>query len=126
MRRAHQVLCYVILALGVLQFLSIGLATLGRAEEPGFPLHVLGGYLMTLLALIAVVLAAVGRREALGWSAALLGVMVLQILLVRLTEMVALLGALHPVNALVVLFFAATAARGGPMGRRQHAAEAGT
>ena len=118
MRRTHQFLCYLILALGVLQFLWIGLATLARAEEPGFPLHVLGGYLMTLLALVSVVLAAVGRRDALVWSAGLLGVLVLQILLVRLSEMVPLIGALHPVNALIVLFFAATAARGAPMGRR--------
>ncbi len=116
MSRAHRVLCYVVLALSVLQFLWIGLAILGGAEEPGFPLHVMGGYLATLLSLVAVVLAAIGRREALGWSAGLLAALVLQILLVEVSRAVPILGALHPVNALVVLFMASAAARGGHMG----------
>jgi hypothetical protein len=113
--RAHRVVCYIVLALSILQFLWIGLAILGGAEEPGFPLHVLGGYLITLLALVAVVLAAIGRREALGWSAGLFGVLVLQIVLVEVSRMVPIVGALHPVNALVVLFVASAAARGGSM-----------
>lgn len=116
--RAHQVVCYVVLALAVLQFLWIGLAFLGRAPDLGFPLHVLGGYLATLLSLVAVVLAAIGRREALSWSAGLFGVLVLQIVLVQVSRGVPLIGALHAVNALVVLFFAETAARGAPMGAR--------
>ena len=118
MHRVHQVLCYLILALSVLQFFWIGLAPLGRAENPGLlPLHVLGGYLVTLLALGAVLIAAVGRQEALVWSVALLGVLVLQIILARLAGPVPIIGALHPVNALVVLFFGGAAARGAPMGR---------
>jgi len=118
MRRLHQTVCYVVLVLGILQFFWIGLGTLSDAPNPGtFPLHVLGGYLATLVALVALVLAAIGRREALAWSAGLVGVLVLQILLVRLSAPVPIIGAFHPVNALVVLFFAATAARGAPMGR---------
>jgi hypothetical protein len=118
MRRVHQALCYLILVLSVLQFFWIGLATLGRAQNPGlFPLHALGGYLITLLALVAVLIAAVGRREALVWSVALLGVLILQIILARLAGPAPIIGALHPVNALVVLFFAGAAARGAPMGR---------
>jgi hypothetical protein len=119
MRRVHRVLCYLILSLLVLQFFWIGLATLGRAENPGlFPLHVLGGYLATLLALVAVLVAAVGRREALVWSVGLLGVLILQILLARLAGPLPVVGALHPVNALVALFFGGAAARGAPMGHR--------
>jgi hypothetical protein len=126
--RVHQVVCYIVLALGVLQFLWIGLGLpmLGGEPEPGlFPLHVMGGYLATLLGLVAVVLAAIGRREALSWSGLLFGSLVLQILLVQVSEAVPILGALHPVNALVVLFLAATAARGAAMGAGGAAARGG-
>ena len=121
MPRVHQVVCYIVLALALLQFLWIGLAILGGLPEPGFPLHVMGGYLATLLALVAVALAALGRREALAWTAGLLGALVLQILLVELSAVAQVIGALHPVNALLVLYLADRAARGETTGARGRA-----
>ena len=59
------------------------------------------------------ILAVVGRRPALPASGALLVLIILQSLLAVLgTETSSFIGALHPVNGLLILFVAHQAARG--------------
>jgi len=61
---------------------------------------------------VLVVLAFLGRREALQASIGLLVLMIIQTVLGAAGEDVSVLGALHPVNGLLVLFAAHQAARG--------------
>jgi hypothetical protein len=73
------------------------------------------GSLLGLLALVVLILAAIGRREALPASALLFGLMVLQTVLGASGEDVSILGALHPVNGLLILVTAMLAAAGRPL-----------
>jgi hypothetical protein len=113
--RAHQSLGFVVLGLGLLMFFLAGLGTFGE----GWDAHRATGMGLILLALVLVVLAALGRREALRASAILLALLVVQSLLaVAGREDLAIVGALHPLNALLILFVAHQAARGLPLSMR--------
>ena len=108
---AHRGLAFLFLGLGVLQFFLAGLGVFGESIDP----HRGAGLLMTLIALILVILAAVGRREAVQGSVILLVLMILQSVLAQVGDEVSVLGALHPVNGLLLLFVAHQVARGLPL-----------
>ena len=116
--RVHRALALLALAWGIVQFLLAGYAAFGGSS---FDAHSASGTLMTLLALIILILAAVGRRSALQASAVLLLLMIVQNVLGAAGTDVPVLGALHPVNGLLILGVAGLAAAGrpvGPHGRR--------
>jgi Family of unknown function (DUF6220) len=110
--RIHRGLGFFFLAVGIVAFFLAGLGAFG-AES--FEAHQGSGSLLVLLSLILLILAAVGRREALTQSAVLFGLMLVQMGLGIAGEDVGILGGLHPVNGLIVLFVAHQAARGLPL-----------
>src|SRR5687768_2786631 len=110
--KIHRILGFSALGVGILQFFLAGLGVFGESYDP----HRIGGNVVLLLALLMVVFAAIGRRETLKTSAVLVGLMILQAVLAIVgSEDVAVLGALHPVNGLLILFVAHQAARGLPL-----------
>jgi hypothetical protein len=110
--RIHRGLAFFFLVVGIVAFFLAGLGAFG-AES--FDAHRGSGSLLVLLSLILLVLAAVGRRESLAQSAILFGLMVVQMVLAVAGEDVGILGGLHPVNGLIVLYVAHQAARGLPL-----------
>jgi hypothetical protein len=110
----HRGLGFLFLTLGLVMFFLAGLGSFG--EPDGFDVHSAIGSGMTVIALVLVILAAVGRREALPASGALLLLMLVQtVLAVVGREGASIIGALHPVNALLILFVAHQTARGLPL-----------
>ena len=111
--KAHRALALLFLALAALvQFFLAGLAAFGHESwDP----HAAMGSVLGILALVVLVLAAIGRREALQASAVLFGLMVLQTVLGAAGQDVAVLGALHPINGLLILASAMLAASGRPL-----------
>ena len=108
----HRGLGFLFLGLGLIMFFLAGLGAFG---EP-YDAHRATGMGLGLLALILLVLAAIGRRESLAASAALFVLMIIQsVLAVAGSEGTAVIGALHPVNGLLILFVAHQAARGLPL-----------
>jgi Family of unknown function (DUF6220) len=110
--RIHRGLAFFFLLVAIVAFFLAGLAAFG-AES--FDAHRGSGSLLLLLSLILLILAAIGRREALTQSAVLFGLMVLQMVLAIAGEDVGVLGGLHPVNGLLILFVAHQTARGLPV-----------
>jgi peptidoglycan/LPS O-acetylase OafA/YrhL len=111
--KAHRAAALLFLALAALvQFFLAGLAAFGHES---WDAHAAMGSLLGILALVVLILAAVGRREALPASALLFGLMVLQTVLGAAGHDVSVLGALHPVNGLLVLAAAMLAATGRPL-----------
>lgn len=107
---AHRGLAFLFLAIGVIAFFLAGSGAFGE----GFDAHRVSGSLLLFLSLVLLILAAIGRREALVQSAVLFGLMILQSVLAIAGEDVAVLGGLHPVNGLLLLFVAHQAARALP------------
>jgi hypothetical protein len=108
----HRALGFLFLGLGLIMFFLAGLGTFGESFDP----HRIVGSLLTLTSLILLILAAIGRREALIPSAALFGLMIVQtVLAVAGSEGASVIGALHPVNGLLILFVAHQVARGLPL-----------
>ena len=112
--KAHQSLGFLFLLLAVLQFFLAGLGVFGDGlGGDDYTPHQIVGNLLIVLALVLLILAAVGRRPALPASGALLVLMIFQSLLAVLgSETSNVIGALHPVNGLLILFVAHQAARG--------------
>jgi hypothetical protein len=84
-----------------------------EAFDDSFGLHAGVGYLVILGGLVTVVLALVARvgRAAILHSLAIFGLMVLQLFLAWTgADLPGLLGALHPVNAVVIFFAVVTLA----------------
>jgi hypothetical protein len=107
--KVHRVLGFVFLGISLVMFFLAGLASFGESWDP----HAITGSALILLSLILLVLAAAGRREALQASAVLFGLMIVQMALaIAGREDLVVIGALHPVNALLILFVAHQAARG--------------
>ena len=109
--RAHRGLAFFFLAVGVIAFFLAGLGAFGE----GFDAHRGSGSLLLLLSLVLLILAAIGRKEAVKQSAALFALMIVQMLLAIAGEDVSVLGGLHPVNGLLILFVAHQVARGLPL-----------
>ena len=111
--KAHRAIALLFLGLAALvQFFLAGLAAF---RHESWDAHAAMGSLLGLLALVVLILAAIGRREALPASALLFGLMVLQTVLGASGEDVSILGALHPVNGLLILVTAMLAAAGRPL-----------
>ena len=115
--QAHRVLAFVVFGGGILQFLLAGYAVF---DDSSFDAHAGVGTVITVIALIVLILAFVGRREAVPASALLFGLMVLQNILGAVGDSAPALGALHPVNGLLILGAAMAAAAGRPIGRPPH------
>jgi hypothetical protein len=103
------------LFLGVAAVVQFFLAGLGAFGASSYDAHRGVGSLLTLIAIVLVILAVVGRREALSASATLLFLMTVQTMLGVTGEDVGILGGLHPVVGLLILFVAHQAARGLPL-----------
>jgi hypothetical protein len=105
------VLAQVFLAgLGVFQPRSAG----GGSGEEAWSLHRNVGYAVTLLAVVVLLLAALARlnRRALSLAAVLAILALVQTALPYMAVNAASLGALHPVNALLLFAIGLTLARG--------------
>jgi len=100
--RAHYILAHVLLAGAVLQFFFGGQVIFGAAPSD---LHIIVGNLLLGLSLIALVLAALSRR-ALTFTAALFVAMLIQGFLPDFRATAPGLAALHPLNAVLILFLA--------------------
>src|SRR6478672_6271762 len=98
--QAHRVLALVVFGGGIVQFLLAGYAVF---DDSSFDAHAGVGTLLTVLALIVLILAFVGRKEAVPASALLFGLFILQNILGAVGEDAPILGALHPVNGLLIL-----------------------
>lgn len=107
---AQRILIHVFLGLVAVQFFLAGLGVFRNNPEPSkkivesstFDAHRILGDVLTLLALVILVLAFVTRR-ALRLSVTLFVLMVIQNLLAGLGEDTPVLGALHGLNALVIV-----------------------
>lgn len=100
-------LAWVILAAVGAQFFFAGLGLFGASDLRA---HRMTGSLIIPASLILLILAAAGRLGGarIGLSVALLGLTIVQSLLTRGPSLIA---ALHPVNAVVILFVALNLAR---------------
>jgi Family of unknown function (DUF6220) len=111
--RAHRVLALIFVIGGVVQFVLAGYSAFGGAN---WDAHAAWGSVLTVIALVVLVLAAVGRRPALQSSAILFALMVLQNVLGAVGDSAPVLGALHPLNGLIILVAGMSAAAGRPFG----------
>lgn len=102
-------LAWIILAAVGAQFFLVGLGLFGATDLGA---HRLVGYLTIPASLLLLILALVGRvgGARIGQSAALLGLTIVQSFLPKAPSLIA---ALHPVNAVVILFVALNLARNG-------------
>ena len=110
--RAHRILALLFLAGGVIQFVLAGYSAFGGSN---WKAHEGFGSLLTAVALIVLILAFVGRRVALQASAVLFVLMLVQQGLGAAGTDVPVLGALHPLNGLILLAVAMLAAAGRPV-----------
>ena len=108
----HRALAAGFLALVLVEFFFAGLVAFG--ETTSYAHRDIGSLLMVAAALIAV-LAVVDRPEAREASVALAFLMLLEVLLGVFADDVGVLGGLHGLNALVVLYAAHQAMRGLPL-----------
>jgi peptidoglycan/LPS O-acetylase OafA/YrhL len=110
--RFHRGLALFFMAGAVVQFVLAGYSAFGGSDwEP----HQAWGSVLTLISLVLLVLAFFGRREALQASAVLFGLMLLQHVLGAVGTDAPALGALHPLNGLLILGVAMMAAAGRPV-----------
>ena len=109
----HRLLSLLFVAGGVIQFVLAGYASFGGSDwDP----HSVWGTVLTVVALVILILAVVGRRAALQASAIVFGLMLLQNVLGVVGEDAPVLGALHPLNGLIILGAGMSAAAGRPFG----------
>lgn len=101
---AHTGLARIILGVIVVQFFFAGVGAFGAAD---YGPHAITGLLLVPASLVLLLLAlagGVGRRKA-GLSALLFVLFIVQVLLAGMARDVSpWIGALHPVNALVLLY----------------------
>jgi hypothetical protein len=110
---AHRVLSLLFVAGGVVQFILAGYSAFGGSDwDP----HAAWGTVLTVVSLIILILAVVGRRPALQASAIVLGLMILQNVLGAVGDDAPVLGALHPLNGMIILGAGMSAAAGRPFG----------
>jgi hypothetical protein len=113
-RRAHFILCQLFLVLVLVQFFLAGLGVF-RAKPHGseklfdsstFEPHRVVGNVTQLVALLILIAAIVGVRDRLRLSLVLFVLAILQGILANAGGDAPILGALHPVNGLVLLALA--------------------
>jgi uncharacterized membrane protein len=108
-RWAFAALAWLFVAGIVYQVLLIGLYLFdGQSSEA----HIGFGYTLPLVPLVGLIAAAVGRvgRSMLAWAAVLFVLTVVQTFLPPLRDSVPLIAALHPVNAMLIFWMAASVA----------------
>jgi hypothetical protein len=110
--RTHRALALLFLAGGVVQFVLAGYSAFGGSD---WAPHRIWGDALTALAVVILILAAVGRREALQASVVLFVLMLVQNVLAAVGTDVPVLGALHPLNGLLILGVAMIASAGRPV-----------
>jgi hypothetical protein len=111
LRTIHGGLVHLFAALVAVQFFLAGYGAFKTVNEEkfndsNFDAHALVGDILILLSLILLLLALIGRwsPRARNWSGLLFGLMVIQVLLAGLgTNESPWLGALHALNALVIV-----------------------
>ena len=108
----HRALAAGFVALLLVEFFFAGLVAFGEAAA--FSHRDLGSLLMALAAVLAV-LAVVDRPEAREASVALSFTMLLEVLLGVFADDIGVLGGLHGVVAVAVLYVAVQALRGQPL-----------
>ena len=115
--RAHRVLAQLFLALAVIQFFLAGLGTFKfeDSDSSAFDIHRAVGDLLGLIALILIVLAVIGRKQAQQASIVLFVLMIVQNILAGFGEDAPVVGALHPVNGLLILGVAMLVIAGRPV-----------
>jgi hypothetical protein len=120
--RAHRVLATTFLAGAVLQFFLAGLGAFKFDSEnsSAFDAHRIVGDLLTLIALILLILAVVGRKQAQQASIVLFVLMIVQNVLGAAGADAPVIGALHPVNGLLILGVAGLTMTGRPVQLRHH------
>ncbi len=116
----HTGLAWIILAAVGAQFFFVGLGLFGATDLRA---HRLTGSLIIPASLILLILALAGRLRGtqIGLSAALFALTIVQSFLPKAPSLIA---ALHPVNAVVILFIALNLARYGSRTNRQMRAAA--
>jgi hypothetical protein len=120
--RAHRVLAITFLAGAVIQFFLAGLGAFKFEDEDSsaFDPHAIVGDLLTLIALILLILAVVGRKQAQQASIVLFVLMIIQNVLGAAGADAPILGALHPVNGLLILGVAGLTIAGKPVQLGHH------
>ena len=115
--RAHRILVTIVLAGAVLNFALAGLGAFKFEPEDSsaFDPHAALGSLLTLIALIAMILAIVGRKQAQQASIVLFVLMIVQTVLAWAGTDAPAVGALHPLNGLLILAVAGMAIAGRPV-----------
>ena len=115
--RAHRILVTIFLAGAVLNFALAGLGAFKfeSEESSAFDPHAALGSLLTLIALIALILAVVGRKQAQQASIVLFVLMIVQTVLAWAGTDAPAVGALHPLNGLLILAVAGMAIAGRPV-----------
>jgi hypothetical protein len=109
----HRLLSLLFVAGGVIQFVLAGYASFGGSDwDP----HSVWGTVLTVVALVILILAVVGHPAPLQASAIVFGLMLLQNVLGGVGEDAPVLGALHPLNGLIILGAGMSAAAGRPFG----------
>lgn len=110
--RVHRLLCLLFLACGVVQFLFAGYSAFGGST---WDAHTDLGDVLLVFSLVILVVALVGRRAAVPASAVLFGLMIVQMILGTAGDDAPVLGALHPLNGMLILGTAMAASAGQPM-----------
>lgn len=115
--RAHRILASVFLAGAILNFFFAGLGAFKFESEDSsaYDIHAGVGSLLTVVALILIVLAVIGRKQAQQASIVLFVLMIVQTVLAWAGTDAPAVGALHPVNGLLILAVAGMAIAGKPV-----------
>ena len=111
LRKAYAGVAWLLAAGVVVQFLLVGLALFAGY---GFKPHIeFGYYFISAVSLALPLLAVFGGlpRRLIGWSALLLVLILVQVSLPGFRSTAPVIAALHPVNALLVLWFGVRLAR---------------
>ena len=142
MKRAYQVIAYLVAAGVVLQAAFIAFGVFGLAHDidagavvdsnydgnPGWFLHAVNGEMaIPLLALSLLIVSFFARvKGGIRWAGAVLGLVVLQVMLAYIAFGVAVVGVLHGVNALALFTVAVIAGRRTSRGSQASSAPAQT
>jgi hypothetical protein len=110
--RAHRALALAFVAGSAVQFVLAGWSAFGGGD---WDAHVIWGSVLTVVALLVLILAFVGRRAAVQASVVLFVLMLLQSVLGAVGTDAPALGALHPLNGLLMMGVAMMAAAGRPV-----------
>jgi uncharacterized membrane protein len=115
--RAHRILAIAFMVGAVLNFAFAGLGAFkfDAEDSNAFEPHSIVGSLVTVIALVLIILAAIGRKQALQASIVLFVLMIVQTVLGVAGTDAPAIGALHPLNGLLILAVAGMVIAGRPV-----------